>query len=310
MFIELTNRCNFRCKFCPESITDYEERVGGIFALTFDQFRKICSDILALGQLKVLRFYMMGEPFLHKDLPEMIAYAKHAQVAERIEVTSNGTAITEKTSARILDSQLDYLRVSIYAMDPVRHKVITQSEITPERIRNNIATLYEMRKKSGKTSPFIYVKMINPFDQEEEKRLFDTYKDISDEISIEKPMNWDNPDGVDFLDNVYDKEIDRAKLFPYPKEVCPFPFYNLVVHSSGDVSVCCVDWEKKTVCGNIFQQSLKDIWTGPKLLAFQRMQIERRKHENEACRNCTFLHTSPDNIDEIIDFEQLYPNAK
>lgn len=26
---ELTNRCNFKCKFCPESLKNYENEVGG-----------------------------------------------------------------------------------------------------------------------------------------------------------------------------------------------------------------------------------------------------------------------------------------
>jgi radical SAM protein with 4Fe4S-binding SPASM domain len=310
MFVELTNRCNFKCKFCPESIDDYEERVGGISVMSFENFRKICADILDLGRLKVLRFYMLGEPFLHAELPEMIAYAKEHGVAERIEVTSNATAITAKNCQRIIDSGLDYLRVSIYAIDPERHKSITQSEISPDRIRKNVSTLYELRQRLGAAKPFIYVKTINPYDKEEEAAFRNSYKDICDEIEVENPMNWDNPDGVDFLDKAYEKNevIDRAELFRNPKEVCPFPFYNLVVHSSGDVSVCCVDWEKKTVCGNIYTESLRDIWQGKRLREFQRMHIERRRHENEACKNCTFLHITPDNLDSLTSIEQLYPD--
>jgi radical SAM protein with 4Fe4S-binding SPASM domain len=311
IYVELTNRCNFKCKFCPESFDNYSELVGGLSTLSFDQFRKICDDILEMGKLKVLRFYMMGEPFLHKELPNMIAYAKKLEVAERFELTSNGTALTEATGARMLDSGLDYLRISVYAIDAERHKEITKSNIHPDLIRNNVRNLFELRKREGKKKPFIYAKMINPFDDAEEKAFFENYSDISDEAVIEQPMSWDNPEGFDFIDSVYDKdkEIDRTKLFAHRKEVCSFPFYTLVVHSSGDVSVCCVDWEKKTVCGNVFKESLKDIWHGPKLRAFQQMQIERRRHENAACKNCTYLYTSPDNIDEITDIRTLYPDG-
>jgi radical SAM protein with 4Fe4S-binding SPASM domain len=315
MFIELTNRCNFKCTFCPESIEDYADRVGGISAMTFDHFRKICADVVDLGQLKVLRLYMLGEPFLHKDLPDMVAYAKENRVAERIEVTSNGTALTPKTCERVIKSGLDYLRISIYAMNPERHRTITQSQISPDQIKNNVRTLYEMRQKQGSPTPFLYVKMINPFDQTEEESFINSYKDICDEVIIEQPMNWDDPDEFDFLNKTYEKnekfeKFDRDSLLRDHKQVCPFPFYSLVVHSSGDVSVCCVDWEKKTVCGNIFKESLREIWNGERLREFRRMHIERRKHENDACRNCTFLNSSyaPDNIDEITDFNKLYPD--
>ncbi len=305
MYLELTNRCNFKCRFCPESIPDYVEKVGGISYLDMDQFKKICHDTVELGKLKVLRFYMLGEPFLHKELPEMVAYAKKIDMADRIEVTSNASAINQKNAERILESGLDYLRISIYGMTPERHKEITQTNVSPELIRSNIANLWEMKQKTGAKSPFVYIKMINPFDQEEEKRFFETYSNICDEIRLERPMNWDNPNEADFIDNVYGEKIEKAALFRFPKQVCAFPFYTTVVHSSGDVSVCGVDWEKKTVVGNIFKQSLRDIWNGPELRAFQRMHIERRKEENEACRNCTYLYTYPDNLDEITDFDSL-----
>jgi radical SAM protein with 4Fe4S-binding SPASM domain len=306
IYLELTNRCNFRCKFCPESIDDYAERAGGISKMTFDQFKKTCTDIKELGRLKVLRFYMLGEPFLHNELPEYISYAKELDIADRLELTSNGTALTPAKCDRIVGTGLDYVRISVYAIDPDRHKSITQSAITPAQIRDNVRMLFETRNKLGATKPFIVAKMINPFDETEERLFRESYAGICDEVFLEQPENWNDTDGFDALDNVYKGEIDRDQLFLYQKKACPFPFYTLVIHSSGDVSVCCVDWEKKTSVGNIFEQSLRDIWHGDRLRDFQRMQIEGRRHENEACRNCTFLYTTPDNIDEITSVEILY----
>ena len=302
MHIELTNKCTFKCKFCPQSIDNYFERIGGQSSMTFDQFRKICEDIIEVGQLKVLRLYMSGEPLLHKDLCKMIALAKKLNVAKRIEVTSNASALTAAKAASIIDSGLDYLRISIYAIDPDKHLALTQSKINPEVMRNNVGRFFEMRQKLGRKTPFLYVKMINPMDPKEVKAFVEAYREICDEVAIEEPMNWDNRSTYDFLENVYGDRINRESLYKYPKEVCPFPFYTLVIHASGDVSVCCVDWEKKTVVGNIFAQSLKEIWNSSELRTFQRMHIERRRQENEACRSCTFLFTRPDNIDKISKF--------
>lgn len=310
LFVELTNRCNFKCKFCPESIENYSELVGGITSISFAQFQKICDEVLEIGRLKVLRFYMLGEPFLYKELPDVITYAKARNVADRIEVTSNATALTPQNCERIVQSGLDYLRISVYSVKSERHKDVTQSNITPAHIRNNIKTLYETRERMSATTPFIYVKMIDPFDPEESSLFLEQYAGIADEVVLEQPMNWNDPAEADFLTNVYgEKESEeRDAFFRFKKEVCPFPFFNLIIHSSGHVSVCCVDWEKKTSVGNIFEQSLKEIWNGQPLRDFQRMQIERRRSENEACRNCTFLFTHPDNLDSLTSIKQLYPD--
>ena len=48
----------------------------------------------------------------------------------------------------------------------------------------------------------------------------------------------------------------------FKKKTCPFPFYTLAIHSNLKVSVCCVDWNKKTVVGDPKINTLKEIWTG------------------------------------------------
>jgi MoaA/NifB/PqqE/SkfB family radical SAM enzyme len=122
MFVEFTNRCNFRCTFCPESLEDYADRVGGNHVMSEVLFHRLCNEILDLGRLRVMRFHMLGEPLLHKRAPAMIAHAVRLGVADRTELTTNGTVITDDVADALVTSGLDYLRVSVYAMDPERHR--------------------------------------------------------------------------------------------------------------------------------------------------------------------------------------------
>jgi len=43
--IELTNKCNFKCVYCPESFDNYEKISGGYFFLTSEKFIHICNKI-------------------------------------------------------------------------------------------------------------------------------------------------------------------------------------------------------------------------------------------------------------------------
>lgn len=45
MHIELTNRCNFRCRYCPMSLSDYPRISGGFRTMDMSEFNKICRDI-------------------------------------------------------------------------------------------------------------------------------------------------------------------------------------------------------------------------------------------------------------------------
>ena len=112
-------------------------------------------------------------------------------------------------------------------------------------------------------------------------------------------MNWNDPNEG----NLAFTEIDtllQTKYFANKKEVCPFPFYTLVIHSDLNVSVCCVDWDKKAVIGNLRNESLQDMWRGTRLKEFQLKHLQHKRHELSSCQSCTYLHTAPDNLDALL----------
>jgi radical SAM protein with 4Fe4S-binding SPASM domain len=256
-----------------------------------------------MGGVKVLRYFMLGEALLHKDALAMFRYAHDLGVAERTELSTNLSALPPKKVDELIHSGLDYLRVSVYAMDPARHKEITGSSITPARIAANTRAVWERRAQLQSERPFIYVKMIDLFDPEETRQLHEVYDGIADEVYVEPPHNWNDYGGRDLVTGALGDHMpaEGAGNFAGKQAVCPFPFYRPVIHSDGEVSVCCVDWNKKTSVGNVFRESFGDIWRGPRLKAFQRMHIERRRHEHESCRDCNFFRSYPDNIDELTD---------
>ena len=91
IYIETTNICNFKCSFCPESFENYEEKTGGFFKMNFDDFNKIADQIKDFNTVVTLNFYMMGEPFVNKELTEFIKYSKQNNISKRTIVTSNVT---------------------------------------------------------------------------------------------------------------------------------------------------------------------------------------------------------------------------
>ncbi len=301
LYIETTNRCNFRCRYCPLSLGDYSKVAGGFNDLSLDRFGEISRQIKKWPRLKVLRFYFMGEPLLNPALPQMIRTASLNKLAERTELTTNASLLDAKRSLALIHSGLDYLRISISSVSDLRHKHITQTSFSVDNIRGNVELFWLMRSALGKKKPFIYVKMLDSFNVFENSRFIKLYKNISDEAVIEKPMNWDGYKKHDFLSSVYKtkQEAVLKRLYPYPKVVCPFPFYNLMINANGDVTVCCVDWNRSTQVGNVFKNSLGEIWNGKRLRDFRRMQFSGNRKANPSCANCQFLFTTPDNLDNI-----------
>lgn len=80
--------------------------------------------------------------------------------------------------------------------------------------------------------------------------------------------------------------------------VCPFPFYQMFIHTDGTVVPCCADWQRRLPLGNVKQTPLPQIWSGK---AYNRLCIDMLKTGRscrEVCEICKYPETNGnDNID-------------
>lgn len=275
VLFEPASVCNFKCVCCFHSEPDIDAYLPkGL--MKFDDFRKIADDLWAWkgDRLKVIRIIGFGEPLINPDTPRMVKYLKERDVAERVEITTNASLLTPKRARQLIASGLDYIRCSIYAVDQDRHRALTQNSMNIHKIRENIAGLKALRRTLGADKPFIYVKMIESRDDRENAQFLKTYSAVADEAALEKPHQW-----------LSKANHPRKKR----RSVCPQPFKMLSIHFDGSVILCDPDWKGNTCVGNALSDKISDIWGGAKMREFWRMQLENRRHENESCRNCSFL---------------------
>jgi MoaA/NifB/PqqE/SkfB family radical SAM enzyme len=292
MHIEPTNICNFKCVSCPQSLSDYKEQAGYFQHMDMGLYEKILGDIKAMGRLKALKLFGYGESTANPNLGRMIALAKEMDVADRIELTSNCTRLTEKVAQEMIDGPLDYLRCSIYSNDQAAHEKFTQTKFRIEQVFENIKRLREMRDAQGKSRPYIYVKMFETISPDDEQHFREKFKDIGDELTLEMLHNMT---GIDDIEEKLGVEVPEHT----PKRICPAPFYMSSVNAAGDVTICCVDWSWSSKVGNLKTQSLKEIWYGPALNEIRRRLMNGERKSIKSCENCTWDWSHPDNIDHM-----------
>lgn len=305
VYLEVTNICNFKCVFCPESFDNYEAQAGGLFRSSDDDILAILDQLASLGTVKTLSFYMMGEPFVHKSLMDFVRHAKLKKAAQRLIVTSNGSLLLPKVFSSVVASGLDYLRISIYGGTEEKHRERTQNNTPLARIRENVAAFRQFRDQAGASTPFIYAKMIESQDEEENNAFRKLFEGVADEVNVEPVMNWNDPREGN-LAGIPQQEMLATPYFAKRKHACPFPFYTMVIHSDLRVSVCCVDWSKQLIIGDLRKESISTVWSGEKLRNIQLTHLEGRRSELPGCASCSYLHTAPDNIDALspIEFER------
>ncbi len=99
--------CNHRCRFCDARRDHERESVAGPAAI-----RAQIDAAVAASAREVL--LTGGEPTLRKDLPRIVAYARHRGIA-RVGLETNATRIDAATARALADAGLDLVRVHLPA---------------------------------------------------------------------------------------------------------------------------------------------------------------------------------------------------
>ena len=303
LFIDPTNWCNFHCSFCPRNQDDFSTFAGKFCHMSYELFEKIVNDIKQFPErLKVIRLYYLGEPLLNKNFIKMFAYLCKENICDRIEVTTNGSLLTNDKADALLKAARTfvgniYFRFSIYGIDGGGYKRIVKNAVDPLNIMHNIKYLFDA--KQGADNIFLYAKKLATYDDEDET-FYKMFKPICDEVNLEMPMNWSGAEEKNLLKEAFsESQLRKVPKKKIPK-ACSYPFTNLAVNSDGTVVICCVDWSRGTLVGNVNENSLVDIWNGEPLKRIRRLHLDGKRSEISSCKNCMQLPLDErDSLDDV-----------
>ena len=153
--IDPTNLCDFRCSFCPtgnpEALKSVSRHMG---MMKIEVFQKIVEDLREMTRLHGRKIHRVllhkdGEPLLHKQLPEMVHLAKDADIADSVEVTTNGSRLKLPMIRGLLEACLDVLRVSVEHLNNDVYHDLSYGRIKYEDVRENVRTLFLEKQVMG-----------------------------------------------------------------------------------------------------------------------------------------------------------------
>jgi radical SAM protein with 4Fe4S-binding SPASM domain len=319
MFMELTNVCNFHCTFCPDEIM---ERKRG--KMSYEEACRI-FDMIAegkdkLGPLYPVKLHQMGEPTLHYRLVDIVAYAESKGIP--IELNTNCSMLTPELVDGLYQAGLTNLILSYQTPDEESFKTrkAINEKLTFDIYMEKVRMAVERKVVLG-ASTHIELDVMNTVGSEgvrivgHEVRASQVLMEwIAFARSLERkygqPPLQHNLDlvtgGFRFLE--HDEDTGRYTLLPgvdlvwkqlhtwgnviQQQEVqqkvdgyCPAPNEQFVILWDGTVTACCTDYEGTLAMGNIKEQTIEEIWTGPK---WRRMREQMWKDvlESKTCRIC------------------------
>lgn len=106
LHLELTNRCNFSCEFCPDAKMS---RKRGLMPL--ETAKAAIDQVAATGAVKTVLFHVMGEPTLHPQLVDIVAHAASRNVAACL--TTNGSRLDERLADELVRAGVGRIIISL-----------------------------------------------------------------------------------------------------------------------------------------------------------------------------------------------------
>ncbi len=294
--------CNFRCEYCHHSIPKEKRKfVTDWPVMEFSLYEKCVEDLAKFPEkIKTLRFVGMGEPLLHKDIIRMIKLAKDKNIANRVELISNGSLLTHDMSDSLIEAGLDRIVISLQGTNAEKYKRVCSVDIDFTEFVNNIEYLYNKKKDLE-----MYLKIVDVAldDEEDRNRYFEIFGSICDSIGIENTVPI-FPD-VEF-NNSFDIEENAKTQFGLPMKkvkICPQPFYTMQINPDGKIVGCYAVYYSRILgdCNNI---SLVDIWNGDGYMKFRMEMLDGKENVCKFCEECTindFRIFPEDIIDDYAD---------
>ncbi len=301
IYIDPCDRCNFQCKFCPTGDRDLMKSVRGRNhgPLDFELYKVIIDSILEFeDKVKVIRLYKDGEPLLHPQFAEMVAYAKKSGCCERVDTTTNASLLTPKLSMDIIEAGLDRINISVEGINAEQYADFSRYQLDYERFVENIAFFYEHKKQCEMN---IKINGDN-LSQQQVRRFYDTFGNITDGIYVEHAIDYwptfkQEKIEIDENINILGKEVKEVLI-------CPYIFYEMAINSDGSYSMCRFDWKHNLVLGNELglYKTPKKVWDSIHLWRLQSMFLRGERKWRPFCAKCGELKQGmPEDLDKFAE---------
>jgi len=274
--------------------------------MEFGLFRRIINGMKSFpDKVKRLYLYHEGEPLLNPRLPDMLAYARRAEVAEQVQTTSNGALLTPKIADVLLDADFDLIRISVEHVDDEGYSRLTGTHTRYEQIRRNVEYLFNERERRGsrlRIHPKIMDTRLTP---EQKEKFVRDFQPIGDLLNIQKLGKMPASEDFDFSLGTKPEFGSSGAPFKPDRIVCPHPFYIMVVKWRGEVVTCSEEWRWENIVGDTKLQTLPDIWNGESLRQFRLKHLKGDRASINHCHNCPSVGAFPKENDLDAKREEL-----
>ena len=246
--------------------------------MPIELFRRIIDEA-AEHKVRRISPYLMNEPLMDRDLFDKVRYINERIPDCKVVITSNGHYLTPPVVDKILEmgDGIHKLHISFQGMEKEAYEKTMRGNMDFDRTLANVHQFLAEQERRGLSRPQLWITMVD-----------------TEVIDAKKAVAYWQTKGVASKYTTLENRggnIKDAQTFSHAKEMtyfttCTRLFKQAYIMFNGDLVLCCVDYSREQVLGNIVGSSIAEVWNWPVAKEIRRKYLA---HEFEAlplCGNC------------------------
>lgn len=276
VYIEITNVCNLKCAFCPE--TRKEKRF-----LNIDEFEEIIKKVCDYTNL--VCFHIKGEPLLNQNLEQLLYICEKYDL--KVNITTNGFLIEKWIDVFKKSKSLRQLNISL-------HSVEQNQNIDEDKYINYIfESVQEIRKSSDVIISYRLWNINSLENNKMNKKILNEIEKFYNIKKLDKRAKKEK--FIELNNNIF---LNQDYRFTWPdinaKKInargkCYGLRNQLGILSDGTIVPCCLDSNGDINLGNIFEvESLDEVINSHRaknlVEGFKKCELKE-----DLCKTCGFI---------------------
>lgn len=271
--IQTQTGCNGACIFCPYK-DSYDKVPKG--KMSDELFNKIVAEIAQYNMTKRISPYLMNEPFLDKTILDKSRYIKQLVPASKVVATTNAGKLTREIVDDIVrDNPFRAIYISMQGIEKVPYETSMQGSLEFEETLENVEYLVEQQKKHLPNLKIVVTMIKTSMINAEAAVKHWLAKGIESKYTL-----LENRGG-----NLSD--FDKINLENKQQHIhCSRLFKQAFILFNGDMLLCCTDYYKTMVLGNVLESSIYDVWNSKKAVEIRKNFLDGNLKDNPLCASC------------------------
>ena len=269
LLIEPVSTCNLRCPFCFQTDKTFTKKPF-MGTMKLDLFKNIIDQANELG-VGAITIASRGEPTLHKDLGEMLKYAKSKENIFEVKLNTNATRLTKNLCNQIFESEVNQIVISADHYEKKTFEELRKNS-NFETIVENVTMLFETRKKFNNSITEIRVSGVNYKNLTNKNIFHDFWVKISDEVTIGDAIErWDTYNN---------------KIHPEINDPCQNLWDRMYIWFDGKVNPCDADYKSYLSYGNVNEFSIKELYNNQAIKDIRNKHLTNKRNGIDPCNKC------------------------